>query len=435
MRGRSLAWAGGGAAATLVVLVASLLAGPRSASSSGGSGTEVEVQQAVRRTITPRVKASGEIVPEKKVDISARVVGVIVDLPVKEGDRVAQGQVLLEIERQMYESVRDQQRAALDQAEVTRKRLDVALRTAERNLVRLRELKTKEFASQESLEAAEDAVENAKIERESHEHQIAQTRSAFKAATDDLERTTIRAPMGGVVVALNTEKGETAVPGSNNVPGSTLMTIADMSRLLARVEVSEVDVVGLEAGQVAEVSVDALPNEPQKGAVTEIGSSGHKDPATGAIRFTVKVALKDPHAGLKPSMTAKVSVVTKDRANVVSVPIQAVLKRRLDAEGKEIADATSPAGRAAALRECVFVVTEGKATLTPVTTGAADDLYVELESGVAAGARVVIGPYRTLKALKDAERVQWTEPEGTRTGKKGASDVPPATTTTSGTHG
>lgn len=408
MRARTLVWAGGGGTTTLLVLVASLAVGPgaETAGGGGGSGTEVEVQEAVRRTITTRVKASGEIVPEKKVDISARVVGVIVELPVKEGDRVEQGQVLLEIERQLYESTRDQQRAALDQAEVTRRRLDVTLRTAERNLVRLRDLKAKDFTSQESLEAAEDGVENAKIELESHGHLIAQTRSALKQASDDLDRTTIRSPMEGVVVALNTEKGETAVPGSNNVPGSVLMTIADMSRLLAKVEVSEVDVVGLEKGQAAGVVVDALPGDPQRGTVTEIGSSGHKDPATGSIRFTVKVALKDPHAGLRPTMTAKVSVVTKDRADVVSVPIQAVVKRRIDAEGKEV-DATSAAGRALPAREGVFVVKEGRVRFVPVKTGAADELHVEVESGLDAAARVVTGPYRTLKTLKDGERVRW----------------------------
>lgn len=426
MRARSFAWGGGGATVTLGVLLVSLAVGPRTESgSSSGSGTDVEVHAALRRTITTRVKASGEIVPEKKVDISARVVGVIVDLPVKEGDRVTQGQMLLQIERQLYESTRDQQRAALDQAEVTRRRLDVALRTAERNLSRLRELKAKDFASQESLEAAEDAVENAKIELESHGHLISRTRSALRQASDDLERTTIRSPMDGVVVALHTEKGETAVPGSNNVPGSVLMTIADMSRLLAKVEVSEVDVVGLEVGQAAEVSVDALPGDPQKGVLTEIGSSGHKDPSTGAIRFTVKVALEDPHPGLKPTMTAKVSVVTKNRADVVSVPIQAVVKRRLDPEGHEV-DPESPEGRALPSREAAFVVKDGRASLVPVKTGAADEIHVEVESGLEANARIVTGPYRTLKTLKDGDHVAWNERASEREVKA------PATTSTNG---
>lgn len=430
---RSLAWAGGGAAATIAVLIASLSFGPPGSGGGGGSGTDVEVRHSARRTITTRVKASGEIVPEKKVEISARVVGVVVDLPVKEGDRVKQGQVLLQIERQLYEATRDQQKAALDQAEVTRRRLEVALRTAERNLGRERELKAKDFASQAALDAAEDAVENAKIELESHGHLVAQTRSALKQATDDLERTTIRSPMDGVVIALNTEIGETVVPGSNNLPGSMLMTIADMSRLLAKVEVSEVDVVGLDRGQAAEVSVDAMPGESQKGTVTEIGSSGHKDPGTGAIRFTVKVALAKPDPALRPTMTAKVSVVTKDRANVVSVPIQAVAKRRIDAEGREV-DASAPVKPDLPMREVVFAVGEdGRAKLVPVKTGAADELHVEIESGLDATTRVVTGPYRTLKALKNGERVRWEEPKAKKTKKPDASpSFTPATTTTDG---
>ncbi len=398
---RRLLWLGLPALGLVAVFVASV-AGE---SDGGGSGTPVEIALASRRTISSRVKASGEIAPERKADISARVVGEIIDLPVREGDRVKEGQILLRIERRAYEAMRDQARAAMEQSEVARQRLEVQLATAKRNLERVRELKTRDFTSQESVEAAEDAVKSATIELESQRHTIEQARSALTRASEDLELTTIRSPMDGVVAALNTEKGETAVPGSNNVPGSVLMTIADLSRIVADVEVSEIDVVNLKAEQPAEVRVDALGDKVLAGRVVEIGSSGRKDPATGAIRFRVKVAIEAPDAALRPSMTAKVAIVAVDRNDVLSVPVQAVVERRIDGDGNEIKEPTKEQKDQLSPTKVVYVAEKGKAKLREVDTGTSNELFVEILSGLDEKSEVVVGPYRTLKELHDGEAI------------------------------
>lgn len=394
-------------AGALVVLGLVVWASLRDA---GPRGEEVEVQAAELRTISSRVKATGEITPEKKVEISAKVVGEIISLPVVEGQRVEAGQLLLEIERDLYESARNQARAALRQAEVSVRRQEVQLKDAERNLRRTRELIADGLVSQEALDAAEFAVDTITVEIEAARHSVEQFRSALQRAEDDLARTTIHSPMDGTVIQLNAEQGETVVPGSTNLPGSVILTVADMSVLLAEVEVNEVDVVDVELGQEAEITVDALGDEPQKGRVVEIATSGRQDPTLGTIDFAVKVEIENPDSQLRPAMTAKVDILTATREDALTVPIQAVVKRRFDDDGEEV-----KGSEAKGLDEVdvVYLISEeGEAESRRVATGISDELHVEITDGLAAGDEVIIGPYRTLKNLQAGDRVVVKEDDG-----------------------
>jgi len=373
---------------------------------SGPRGTEVEVQAAELRTISSRVKATGEITPEKRVEISAKVVGEIINLPVIEGQEVRTGQLLLEIERDLYEAARNQARAAVRQAEVSVRRQEVQLADAHRNMRRTEELIADGLVSQEALDAAQLALDTAEVELEAQQHAVEQFRSAFQRAQDDLARTTIRSPMDGTIIQLNAEQGETVVPGSTNLPGSVIMTVADMSVLLAEVEVSEVDVVNVALGQEAEVKVDALGTEPQKGYVVEIATSGRRDPTQGTIRFRVKVALDDPDPSLRPAMTAKVDILTATSEDTITAPIQAVVKRTLDDEGEELEGA---AAKGVEESDVVYLIADGKATVQKVDTGISDELYVEVIDGLADGQEVIIGPYRTLKNLHVGDAVKTAE--------------------------
>ena len=213
--------------------------------------------------------------------------------------------------------------------------------------------------------------------------------------------------MDGVLIQLNAEQGETVVPGSTNLPGSVIMIVADMSTLLAEVEVSEVDVVSVALGQPAEVTVDALrADEPQPGHVVEIATSGRRDPTQGTIRFRVKVALDDPDPALRPAMTAKVDILTATSEDALTVPIQAVVKRVVDAEGDEL---RGSAAKGQNETDVVYTVNEGETNIRPVVTGVADVLHVEITEGLTEGEEVVIGPYRTLKKLKAGEDVRTEE--------------------------
>lgn len=365
-------------------------------------GKEVDIQQAELGTISSRVKATGEITPEKKVEISAKVVGEIINLPVVEGQEVSAGQLLVEIERDLYEAARNQAHAALRQSEVSVRRQEVQLLDAQRNHRRVSKLNEEGLVSQEALDDAQLAVDTAEVELEAQKHAVAQYRSALDRAEDDLRRTSIRSPMDGILIQLDAEQGETVVPGSTNLPGSVIMTVADMSRLLAEVEVSEVDVVDVELGQTAEIKVDALGDEPQIGHVVEIATSGRKDQTQGTIRFAVKVAIEDPDSDLRPAMTAKVDILTATVEDVVAIPIQAVVKRYLDDEGVEV-DKDDVDGEE---HDVVYTITDGKTVATPVTTGVSDDLWVEVEEGLDAETEVIAGPYRTLKNLEHDEAVK-----------------------------
>jgi HlyD family secretion protein len=376
---------------------------------SGPRGTEVEVQAAELRTVSSRVKATGEITPEKRVEISAKVVGEIINLQVVEGQDVKSGQLLLEIERDLYEAARNQARAALRGAEVSVRRQDVQLADARRKMRRTKELIDDGLVSQEALDAAQLALDTAQVELEAQRHAVDQYRSALQRTEDDLARTTIRSPMDGTVIQLNAEQGETVVPGSTNLPGSVIMTIAEMSVLLAEVEVSEVDVVDVELGQKAEIKVDALGTEPEKGHVVEIATSGRRDPVQGTIRFNVKVALEDPDPSLRPAMTAKVDILTATSEDAVTAPIQAVVKRKLDEDGEEV---KGSAAKGIEESDVVYVIEDGEASAVVVETGISDELYVEIIEGLTDGQEVIVGPYRTLKNLHAGDAVKREEKKG-----------------------
>jgi HlyD family secretion protein len=383
----------------VVVLAAVLFA---SLSSSDGKGKVIEPEKAGRRDVVARVKASGTINPRVKVEIQSKVIGEIVALPVKEGDTVRAGQILLEIEKEQYLAARDQANAVLGQATVNLERARAELANEELNYKRMLDLNREGVASQDALDRARLARDSAEIAVRSQAETIRQARSALQRALDDLQRTTIRSPMDGVVTALNVEKGETAVMGTMNFAGSVLMTVGDLSELLAEVEVAESEVVSLKVGQKATIRVDALPDTPLAGTVTEIGSSGLKQ--VDVVKFRVKVVLEKPDPRVKPGMTAKVEIVTAEAPGVVAVPQQAVQTRWLDDKGKEVTRREGDSSQREVTVAYLFV--GNKAVRREVKTGIHDELWVEVTEGLAEGDQVITGPYRTLRALKDGEAVR-----------------------------
>jgi HlyD family secretion protein len=393
--------------ALAVVLIASLVSGP-----GATGGTPVDAERPARKTIVSRVKATGEITAATKVPISAKVGGEIVELPVHEGSMVKSGDLLAQIEQAQFQAARDSAQAQLAQSTVAIQRLELQVEVSKKNLDRSNELSQKGFGSAQDLEQAQIAYSTAQVELAAQKEQVNQARSMLDRARDDLSRTTIRSPIDGQVIELDSERGQSVVPGTTNLPGSVIMVIGDMSHLVAEVQVGEVDVVGLAAGQPARVVVDALgETKPQDGIVDEIATSGVKDATTGVVRFKVKVRLDHPDPALKPSMTARVSIQTVSRPDVLSVPIQAVVKRRVGDDGKELdPDADKIAWKAAEDRDVVYVTDGGKAKLVPVSTGTSDELRVEIASGLEGSETVVVGPYRTLKDLHAGDPVSAKAP-------------------------
>jgi HlyD family secretion protein len=382
--------------AVAVVLGAVVFASLRN---NGGQGLQVETAEVSRRTIVARVKASGNISPRKKVEIQSKVIGEIVALPFREGEAVKAGDVVVEIEKKLYQAACDQAKAALEQARVQLERAQAELANAELQAQRIERLFAEGVVSERDRDQARLALEQAQVAVRAQERAIEQARFAYRRALEDLDRTTIRSPMDGVVVSRRVEVGETAIMGTTNFPGSVLMVIGDLSELVAEVEVPERDVVQLALGQEASVKVDALPGEVFPGRLVEIASSGNK--LGDVVKFKVRVALDHPDARLKPEMTAKVEIVTKKAENALAVPQQAVQTRFLDEQGKEVFAKPTPREE-----QVVYLFAGGKARRQTVKTGVQDELYVEILEGLTGGEEVIVGPYKVLRTLKDGDRVQ-----------------------------
>lgn len=400
----------------LYVLAGLLLLGLVVVASLAGrtnKGVTVEVAEVSRKTLVARVKASGNISPKKKVEIQAKVIGEIVALPFSEGDTVHTGDVVVEIEKKLYQAACDQARAALEQARVQRERAQAELANAELQAQRNERLFAEGVISEQMRDQTRLALEQARVAVRAQERAIEQANFAYRRALEDLDRTTIRSPMDGTVISRRAEVGETAIMGTTNFPGSVLMVIGDLSELVAEVEVPERDLVQLALGQRAQIKVDAFPGESFPGKVVEISSSGFK--VGDVVKFKVKVALDQPDPRLKPEMTAKVEITTKTAENALVVPLQAVQSRFLDDQGKEVFDKIT-----AREEQVVYLLSQGRALRRAIKTGVQDELYVEVVEGLGGGEKVVTGPYKVLRSLKDGDPISEKKTKGTgeRTGNR-----------------
>ena len=399
----------------------------------------IDVEQIARRTLEAVVSASGTIEPQLSVDISSSVMGRVTRLDVNEGDRVAAGQFLLQIDPESLQAAVNRNEASLGAAESSLEQARVAVETArvslelaQDTLERQSELWELELISREEFDTARREMELRATEFEARQVEVAtasqrirQERATLDSAQYDLEQVTITSPIDGVITRRSIEEGETVVIGTMNNPGTVLMTIADFSILEAHVEVDETDIPSVQLGQPAEISIDALPDSTWSGHVTEIGNSpiqGGDVGASQATNFEVVVTLDGDVPGVRPGFTATADIRTATRTNVVAVPIQSTTVRpvaigpggqvvRAAPAGSEGTVTAASAAEAAAPErteeiEGVFVVREERAWFVPVDTGIAGDRYFEVLSGLDAGDLVAVGPFDVVRELEDGDPVR-----------------------------
>lgn len=399
-----------------VVVVAVLGGAAAVAMRSGNSDLEVEQAQVARvDALQSFVTASGEIVATKYADIGSAVMGRLVELTVKEGDAVKAGQVLARIDPVQAASSADaaaasvgaleaDARAAATQVKAAQAALEEARsreKEAAASLTRAQELQRAGLLPQSEFDkanmagataAAQVAAATASLERAqqaqaSAERRITQGRAESTRARDALSKTEITAPIDGVVTRLEVEQGEMVVMGVQNQPGTILMTVSDLSAVNAEVKVAEADVMRLSNGFPATVTLEALPLQKFSGRVVEIGASALPLVGTQAAarEFRVKVRLDGPASSLRPGLTCDTEILAAERKNALVVPLQAVVEK----DGKT----------------GVFVVRDGSVVFTPVKTGIIGGLSIEVD-GVDEGTQIVSGPFQTLRALKDGDRVR-----------------------------
>ncbi|HEV8240790.1 MAG TPA: efflux RND transporter periplasmic adaptor subunit [Thermoanaerobaculia bacterium] len=374
----------------------------------GGSrhkGKEVYAEPAARREISQVVKATGQVDPRIKVNISAHVIAKISKLFVVEGQEVKQGQPFLELEKYAFSAERDRAASALQIASSQRRRAQVELGNAELQLRRQKALVEQGIASHDDLDQAELHERSARLALEQAGDSIAEARSALDRAQEDLRKTTIFAPISGRVIALSAKEGEVVVSGTMNNPASIIATVADLSELLVEVDVDETDIVDVALDQPADVKVDAIPDRVYHGKVVEIGSSGYERPAQPDVTFfKVKILLTDPDVKLRPGMSARAEVKVAVHEQALVVPVEAIVYRRpLGPDGKPLKEGAAGADEEV---KVAFVVDKGKAVQRPVTLGISDATHVEVTAGIKPGDVVISGPHRVLKALENGDSVQ-----------------------------
>ena len=372
-------------------------------SGDGGSGTEVDVEAVAQRELTELVKTSGQVDARVKVNISSPLIAKITKLYVEEGDEVEAGDRFLELEKEAFIAQRDDWRSRLAVARNDVAQAQVSLADSRIKAQRAERLLGEGISSQEAQEAARLAETSAELQLERARQSVAQAEANLIKARDDLAKTTLFSPITGRVVTLNAEEGEVVVSGTMNNPASVIGTVADLSEILAEVDVDETEIVKVQLGQRAKLSVEAVLDKDYEGTVVEVGNSGYAKPSQPDVTFfKVKLLFTDADEPLRPGMSVRADINTATREDALVVPIQAVVNRApVDAE-------EGPSGSESDEEEAsvVFIMEEGKARQQPVETGLSDDTHVQILSGVEEGAQVVTGPYRTLKNLDDGDSIQ-----------------------------
>ena len=407
---------GGGGGIVALIIIINLL-------SSGEKATKVQTDKVKKSDLTAFVTANGKIEPKTKVKISAYVPAKIVGLPVKEGDRVRRGQLLVQLDPLSYQASLDQVQASLQSSQARLNLAKANLEQSELVFKRQKQLFEKNLTSQEQFDAARTQYNVYQAEYDAALHLVSQNKAALEQAQDNLNKTTVTSPIHGVVTDLNAEVGEIVLVGTMNNPGTVIMTVSDLSEIEAEVEVDETDIANVNIGQEAKFKIDAFPDTTFKGKVTEISNTGKVEglgTQNQVTSFKVKVQLIDQVPEVRPGMSCSVDIVTDEKNDVLNLPIQAVVlrepkKEKTDKKSKKVKDEKTTAVTSTndpkeknkkKELEGVFVVKNGRAVFVPVQTGIADQQNIEITSGIQEKEEVITGSYKILRTLKDGDKVK-----------------------------
>ncbi len=380
------------------------------------------------------VTASGEVRPRRYVNVGANVSGRLVEINVVEGARVKKGQILARVESERYEAGLRQSVAGVAAASADLNRADADLAASRLQYDRTKKMRDDRLVSDQAFDQAEAEFKMKLANVDAARKRVAQLQAALDSTRDDLVKTTVISPMDGVVTNLPKEPGEMVI-GALSFSPTVIMTVADLSVMECEVMVDETDFRNLKLGQEAKVKVDALEGLELKGEVTEIGASalvrgsGSQSSAQTVLGantgnqpkdFKVTITIKDPPQNLRPGLNATADITTARRSKVLAVPVQAVVVREVDKQGKVIdPDAGADVGaerqgntvsqvarEKGVEKDGVFVVDGEKASFKPVKTGIMGETDIEILEGLSDGQSIVTGSYRTLRTLKDQARIK-----------------------------
>jgi len=400
-----------------------------------GKTQSVTLSAARVKDIVMTVKAPGAIDPRTTVKISADVPGRVTHLAVHEGDDVKRGQLLLELDNTQYDANVRQTQASLVAATSHAAQAQTAWKLAQSQYNRSKALFDRKLLSTQEMDTAENTYATARADADASREEVSRLTAVLRGAKDSLSKTTYKSPIDGKVGALNIEEGEIVVVGTMNNPGTEILTVADISRMLVKADVDETDVVDVRPGQSAKITVDAIPDTSFAGVVTEVGNSASRVTATsgaqGQTNFEVKVLFHDKVEAVRPGMTADVEIEVKRANHVLAIPIQAVVVRQPEELDKRGAPKHKPAAKsgdalAAADEEPdpaarkkreltgVFVKVGDHAEFRRVKTGISSETDIQVapalgtkgDEQIKAGDQVITGPYKVLRDLKPFDHVE-----------------------------
>jgi len=369
-----------------------------------------------------KVTANGKIQARRKVDLSALVMGQIVNLAVKEGDHVKRGQLLLQIDKAQLAAAAQGREASLA---AMRHDLDAAKANAAQAKLDYQRAKGNYDAhilSEAEYQKAKSMLDTAEATLAATEQRMNQASADLLGSRDSLSKTTVTAPIEGVVTALPVKEGEVTVIGTMNNPGTQLLTISDMGEVEAVMMVDETSVPQVKIGQSASLSIDAYPGRTFPGIVTEVGSSPipKNDPdllsltqGSEAINFKVKIRVEKPPETIRPGFSVTAEIETGRQSGATAIPIQALVVRDVPKKN----DKGPRASGRPETEEGVYVVKDGKLDFVKVETGLAGELMIELKKGPALGAEIVTGPFKVLRQVKEGDKVV-IEKESDKKGKE-----------------
>jgi HlyD family secretion protein len=377
----------------IVGVIVLVVAVPLSQRIFGGATTvQVDTEVVQTRSIQSSVLASGRLVHAQEAKLSTEEIGKVTEIFVEEGDFVTRGQLLLQIDDQRHRSAVEQNEASVRMQDIAIQRQQTQLDNQRRQWERMADLHARALIDDDSFDAATNALRIAEIDLRSSIESLSQARAQLEQAEDRLAKTRAYAPLDGTVTSLDIKVGETAISSSTNIPGSSLMTIADPASIHTEVNVDEADIANIAVGQEALVYAIAYPDQPVRGVIDSIAVSAKVAEGQQGLSFAVKIKLHDTEGiTLRPGMSCRAEIFTAIKDDSLAVPIQAILVEEDIAENETTHRVFLAQGESAVERE--------------VEVGLSDDTYWEIVGGLSGGETIVIGPDRVLRNLEDGDRI------------------------------
>jgi len=362
---------------------------------SGVDAKEVNVSTVSERIISPSILASGFLAHEEEVMLSSEVIGKVAEVFVEEGERVKTDQLVLRVDDRNFLAGLEQAEASVRLNSIDIERQQVRIENLERQFERTRSLYQRDLVGEEEFDTMRNQLQLARIDLKSSRERLAQAQAQLEQVNDQLSKTRIVSPIDGVITSLDIKVGETAIASSTNIPGSSLMTIANPRSIYTEVLVDEADVADLAVGQRAEIVTIAYPEEPIQGVVRYIANTAKISRGRQGLSFTVEIDILDAgNVVLRPGMSCRAEIFTAQDQAVPAVPIQALMFEQ---------------DRSRLLSEYfIFVNEDGVARKIPVQVGASDDEFQELTGGIDDSVEIVVGPDRELRHLLDGDRLEAT---------------------------